>query len=213
MDNEDEPHLEEMTRVEPESYMHVNGRKVVLNNWESNQRTYKTEKDYWETVEPTFVKGGDGYYHFPPITMITLFQVETSRWNILEALKKQRDESKEAYSNLFETARTCLTYGINHSRLPEIYCDLVVSPDEKTHVYLMHEVRRDLTKLKPINSKNNQVTGPDQAEAKARKSHSRENRETRGRFTTHRQQARMEVCTRHHQKMCYFQTIVHRSNN
>ena len=77
----------------------------------------------------------------------------------------------------------------------------------------MHEVRRDLTKLKPINSKNNQVTGPDQAEAKARKSHSRENRETRGRFTTHRQQARMEVCTGHHQKMCYFQTIVHRSSN
>ena len=104
MDNEDEPHLEEMTRVEPESYMHVNGRKVVLNNWESNQRTYKTEKDYWETVEPTFVKGGDGYYHFPPITMITLFQVETSRWNILEALKKQETRVRRP-------TRTC-------SRLP-----------------------------------------------------------------------------------------------
>ena len=38
VDDEGEPHLEEVTRVEPESYMHVNGRKVVMYNWESNQR-------------------------------------------------------------------------------------------------------------------------------------------------------------------------------
>ena len=80
--------------------------------------------------------------------MTTLFQVETSRWKILEAFKKQIGESKDAHSNLFETARTCLKYGINHSWLPEIYCDLVVSPDEKTHS--KHEDRRDLTKLKSI---------------------------------------------------------------
>ena len=96
------------------------------------------------------MKGSDGYCNFPPLTVTMLFQVETSRWKIWEAFKKQIGESKDAHSNLFETARTCLKYGINHSLLPEIYCDLVVPPDEKTHIYLRHEVRRDLTKLKPI---------------------------------------------------------------
>ena len=175
VDDEDVQHLEDVKRVEPESYMNVNGRKVVLNNWESNQRTYETEPDYWETVEQTFVKGSDGYYHFPPITVTTLFQVEISRWKILEALKKQIGESKDAHSNLFETARTCLKYGIDHNLLPEIYCDLVVSPDERTHIFSMPEVRRDLTKLIDyINSKSNRVTGPDQAEARTRKYLSRE---------------------------------------
>ena len=79
VDEEDVQHLEEVTRVEPESYMHVNGRKVVLNNWESNQRTYKTEPDYWKTVEKIFVKVGDGYYPFPPIPVTTLLLVEISR--------------------------------------------------------------------------------------------------------------------------------------
>ena len=32
VDDKDEQHLEEVTRVEPDSYIHVNGRKVVLNN-------------------------------------------------------------------------------------------------------------------------------------------------------------------------------------
>ena len=41
VDDEDVQHLEGVTRVEPKSYMHGNGRKVVLNNQESNQRTYK----------------------------------------------------------------------------------------------------------------------------------------------------------------------------
>ena len=175
VDEEDETNAGKVKPAEPESYMHVNGRKVVLNNWESNQRTYLKEPDYWETVEQTFVKDEDGYYHFPPVTVTTLFQVEISRWKILEALKKQIGESKDAHSNLFETARTCLKYGIDHNLLPEIYCDLVVSPEEKTHIYSMPEVRRDLTKLIDyLNSKSNRVTGPDQAEAKTRKFLSRE---------------------------------------
>ena len=44
VDDEDVQHLEEVTRVEPESYMHGNGRKVVLNNREINQRTHKQNK-------------------------------------------------------------------------------------------------------------------------------------------------------------------------
>ena len=153
----------------------MNRKKVVSNNWRSNQRTYKREPDYWKTVEQTFTKGDDGYYRFPPITVTTLFQVKISRWKILEALKKQVGESKNAHSNLFETARTCLEYGLDHNLLPEIYCDLVVSPDEKTHIYSMPEVRRDLTKLRDyLNSKSNRVTRPDQAEAKTRKFLSRE---------------------------------------
>ena len=89
VDDEGEPHLEELTRVKPESYIHVNERKVVLYNGESNQRTYRTEPDYWKTVEQTFVKGSDGCYHFPPIIVTTIFQVETSRWKILESLEKR----------------------------------------------------------------------------------------------------------------------------
>ena len=168
--------------------MQVNGRKVVLNNWESNQRTYKTEPDYWKTVEQTFVKGDDGYYHFPPITVTTLFQIEISRRKILEVLKKQISESKDEHSDLFKTGRMSqvahvssggsgLKYGIDHNLLPEMYCDSVVSPDEKTHIYSMSEVRRDLTKPTDyMNSKSNRVTGPDQAKTKTRKFLSREMR-------------------------------------
>ena len=104
---------------------------VVLNDGESNQHTYKTETDYWTTEEKTFVKVGDGCYYFPLITVTTLFQVEISRRTIPEALKERISKKKDARSNLFETASTCLKYGIDHSLLPEIYCNLVVSPDEK----------------------------------------------------------------------------------
>ena len=51
VDEDDEQKLEEVTRVEPENYIQVNGKKVVLNNWKSNQRIYKREPDYWKMVE------------------------------------------------------------------------------------------------------------------------------------------------------------------
>ena len=58
--------------------MSVNGEKVVWNNWGSNPHTRETESDFWEAVEQTFVKGDDGYHYFPPITIITLFQIGIS---------------------------------------------------------------------------------------------------------------------------------------
>ena len=66
-----------------------------------------------------------------------------------ECTQEVLSEHKDARSN-----PKCLTYGINHSLLPEKYCDLVVSPDEATCIRSMQEDRQDSAKTKQPNNEN-----------------------------------------------------------
>ena len=78
--------------------------------------------------------------------------------------------SDNLHYKLFETARIALTYGIDHNILAELFCELVMSQEEKTLIYNRPEVRNNLTELiKYLDQNGNKYTGPELEEGKARR--------------------------------------------
>ena len=104
-----------------------------------------------------------------PLMRKCIWEVEDPKTQYVRLIKDHVKEGKDLYTNLCETAKMVLKYGIHHHLLPLIFCDHILPIGERNLVATIPQAKSDLTALIAyINGKTNRLTGYEIQESKVR---------------------------------------------
>ena len=152
----------------------VNGRTYRLDNYKVNIKMRKfdeePESDFWYTVLENF-PWSEKYRcrMITPLMRKCIWEVEDPKTQYVRLIKDHVKEGKDLYTNLCETAKMVLKYGIHHHLLPLIFCDHILPIAERNLVATIPQAKSDLTALIAyINGKTNRLTGYEIQESKVR---------------------------------------------
>ena len=152
----------------------VNGKTYRLDNYKVNIKMRRfheePEADFWYTVLENFPWSEEYQCRMiTPLMRKCIWEVEDPKTQYVRLIKDHVKEGKDLYTNLCETAKMVLKYGIHHHLLPLIFCDHILPISERNLVNTIPQAKSDLTALIAyINGKTNRLTGYEIQEAKVR---------------------------------------------
>ena len=131
-------------------------------DYAANQRNFTDNEEFWEGILDTYSKTKDNLPKIPKVTLISTYQIITSRFKILNLLNKLTEAKPvpDLFTRLFECGRILIDFGAAHSTITEIFTGYCLTPEEKRLIYQHPKARNNLTELLNwINSSYNRLSG------------------------------------------------------